>query len=244
MTQHKTTQPNQPNQPVDVSIFYDRNAVQRIPLDSIDNGVKSRSWHHLKPLLNERYFQLENEIEAAKAQKLSVREMLEPKHKLWRELFVKREGFKEKDENALFFEGVQAVNALLYYEPTPARDAAEGELLNYEADDSIYFGAMYSGAWLGLKLFFKGEFSCNLEGYREATKPIRRLGLIRYAKNDVQRIYEFALPYLTKTEGYQLAENIVDAVPAWHVINAADDMFSGQMELLTKSPVITKVYGQ
>lgn len=256
----QTTQPNQPNHPSDVPIFYDRNAVQRIPLDSIDNGVKSRSWHHLKPLSNERYFQLENEIDRVQYEGSSnVRDILKPKYDLWRELFIEREGFKEKDTDALFIEGVQAVTALLYYENIPPREAEEGELIDYDADESMYFGAMYSGAWLGLRAFFKSELRNYLDEYQTAVKPVRSSRLEQSVRSSggslmlkpkvapykkVEKIYRFAAPFLTKADGFAESENAIDAVPAWHVVNAAADIFAAQLEMLSGVPVITGVYGK
>lgn len=224
----------------ETEIFYDRRESQKIPLVSSDGIIQSRCWHHLKPLSDERYFQFEDEIEVLKIrQPRKLSEIYKPHHDLWRELFVEREGIKEKDTDVLFTEAVQSINALVYYESFPPRDAEIGELCGEEDETAMYFGAMFSGAWLGLQIGYKSDFLNNLDGFQDTQTNRRNLGLTARSSNKAKRLHAFTLPNITNAKGYAPpAENFIESVPAWHIVNATNDLFLSCLSSLNSKPVI------
>lgn len=252
-------------------IFYDRREPQRIPL-IVPRGIRQiKIWHHLKPLSNERYFQFGEELETVQNyEPREVKDIYKPHYDLWRELFIEREAAKETDSDSLFYEAVKAIDALLYYEkvsPVPSETIDESDaplLFDDNADIETYFGAAYSGAWLGLTVNYKSDFDSLLDEYLTGRKPIRKLhrldtsiarltGKIPYgavknmhftpSKRDFNT-YNLALPYITKVEGYAKTENLIDAVPAWHIIKSTEDIFSQTIQFLNDSPIINQVRGQ
>lgn len=236
-------QPN--NQTEETPIFYDCREPQKIPLLSIDGSSQSRCWHRLKPLSNERYFQFDAEVETVAVEKpRKLSEIYKPHYDLWQELFFEREGLKEKDTDVLFSEAVQAVKALLYYETVPPRQAEKGELYDSESDSYVYFGAMYSGAWLGLQIYYQNEINGKFDEYQQTQQKIRQWGLGYKPSRKAEKLHTFALPFIKNVAGYAPAENPVDVVPAWHITNSVADLFSYELNALTSKPIITRVYGR
>lgn len=226
-------------------ILYDRRAIQKIPLLSVDGNRQSRCWHFLKPLSNERYFQLEQEVEEVINEKRNeLRKIYKPYFDLWQELFIEREGLKEKDFDVLFTEAVQAIKALIYYESAPLTQSTDNENFDFDADDEVYFGAMFSGAWLGLQIYFQNQLSGKIDAYQETQKKTGTHIWNAQNRSKAEKLHELVLPFTTKANGYAEADSLIDVVPAWHITKAADELFSSSLLVLTSKPVITGVYGQ
>lgn len=248
-------QPN--NQTEETPIFYDCREPQKIPLLVPKGNGKVRITHHLKPLTNDRYFQFQNEIEeVAFYEPKELRAIYKPHFDLWNELLIERVGAKESNSDALVFEAAHAIKALLYYEKleTAADPSGEPFLYDDEADCEFSFGAMFSGAWLGLRLDFKSAFDSKTDDYLQATKKVRRWGTTGYglraqkpffSKSDnAEKLYNFALPYVSGGYGYAETGNIAEVVPAWHVVQSAILIHSQTIQFLGDVPQIAEIRGQ
>lgn len=209
----------------DKPIFYDAAADQIIPLEIAKGSKVFRVCHHLKPLSDERFFELEDKVQLSikRLKKLST-DIFNPRHDLWKELAIKREGYTEREdwlEVTKEADAVQAVNALLYAEIIPADDEESG-LLDDEAETPISFRAMFSGTLVELTHFFREETKAEKDRYFSITanEPDSNVLASAVKKSKNQRLYELGVSMITRTEGYANGQ-----IPAWHIAKSTEAYF-------------------
>lgn len=206
-------------------ILYDATAEQNIPLEIAKGTKVFRVSHNLKPLSDDRFFQLEDEVQLSikRLKKLST-EIFSPRHELWKELAIKREGYTEREDwldSTKEADAVQAINALLHAEVVPATDEESG-LLDDEAETPIVFRAMFSGALVELTHFFREETKAEKDRYFSITanEPDSNALASAVKKSKTQRLYELGISMVKRTEGYANGQ-----IPAWHIAKTTEAYF-------------------
>lgn len=212
----KATEASAASEPLtQINQFYDRRRPHACKL-RIDEDFEVI--HHLSPLSDERYFQLEQEIERAvrHSSRVSVK-MFEPKVKLWRELIDSIEGYDDLPddfrESIFTDEAVRVVNSMLDVQIT----GIESDKRTFRRETTVSLTALQgSTAFVDLSL----KFRIPTHGERDVWYQViagRQNELASAATNSSksERLFKVAQAMLVSSEGYE------DGPPAWHVIAAA-----------------------
>lgn len=201
-------------------IFYDSTQIQKVSLilEGAD-GEQSNVVHTLAPLSNQRYFQFQLELERLGDAKPS--ELLKPKFSLWRELCKKREAETGTAGEIDELEAATVINTITAFQTIPATEKI-GTVEAY--DESEAFTVMFLGVMNNLAfplgLTFRSVDVPDIDRFFEIRKESN---LSDITKSTAEKVYNFGLSMLTKSEGYKNSETI----PAWHIIGAIADVMSG-----------------
>jgi len=215
--------------------LYDITAKQRIPFTISKNGREFPVAHILKPLSNERFFLLQEDVQrmADRIKKLSTT-MFEPKQKLWDELVESREGYKEREDwrqATHQSDCLAAINALLHVQTIDESDAEADdtdELFDDDALTKISFNAMFNGVLItNMSHSFRQESKAEMNTFMaletDDTNPNALASAVKQSK--AQKLYELGRKLLSEAEGYKDASQI----PAWHLAVTTESYFLRQI---------------
>lgn len=215
--------------------LYDMTAEQRIPFSIEKNGRNFPVAHVLKPLSNERFFLLQEEIlrMAERIKRLSTT-MYEPKDKLWLDLVESREGYVEREDwqkSTHQSDRLAAINALLHIQTLdgPENETEEvDELFDDDALTKISFNAMFNGVLItnmshSFRQESKAEMNTFLALETDDTDPNALASAVK--KSKAQKLYELGRSLFREAEGYKDASQI----PAWHLAVTTESYFIRQI---------------
>lgn len=234
-------------------ILYDAGASQTIPL-SFEKTVRRdgrrilqriRLTHTLNPLTDERYFQLEADIEKVRKRASAVTTAIwEPKVRLWNELIDSVTGYPNGNDprKAVHdLDKTKAVEALLAVDvlsPETIEYDIETEIIEdaVELDDEdtvIPFRAMHNGALiLNMSHSFRAETKAEIDEFLAIEQGQPNTNALASAeKLTVEaRLCELGQKLLTDREGY--TDDC--ETPAWHLAATTRAYFARQIQRLGK----------
>lgn len=215
--------------------LYDMTADQKIPFTISKNGRDYPVAHILKPLSNERFFLMQEEIlrMAERIKRLSTT-MYEPKDKLWLDLVISREGYVEREDwqaSTHQSDRIAAINALLHIQTLdgPENETEEvNELFDDDALTKISFNAMFNGVLVAnmshsFRQESKAEMNTFLALETDDTDPNQLASAVK--KSKAQKLYELGRTLFREAEGYKDSSQI----PAWHLAVTTESYFLRQI---------------
>jgi hypothetical protein len=234
------SKPKEAKETTNGRIYYNAQSPQSFSLKLEVNGRDIRVTHHLDALTDERYFELNDDLEqAAKRLKKVSTALYIPKEKLWQELVTSVEGYKPREdwkEKMDQGEAVQAVDLLLHCSIL-ANDEMEkeGEELDYydpEAPTEIQFQTIYGTALITLSHYFRQDTKKERDEFLaiETNAPVETQ-LASAVGSKQERLYQLGKRLLVNHEGY--AEGTYP--PAWHLAVTTEVFFARQLAKMGKS---------
>lgn len=223
-------------------IKYDARTEQKIPFALTRNGREYRVSHTLQPLSAERYFEFREEIEEVDARTRKVSTAIyEPKHKLWKELAISREGFKETADWKESTHPSIAASVIDLYLHTLAIDPSEQEpdddaddvLFDDEAPTRIEFRVLQAGALLTLSHSFAPETKAQMDQFMAIMLKQPEPNVLASAKRRslAEKLCKLGRPLLVGHEGYADGSPI----PPWHLAATVESYFLRRIAQVGKS---------
>jgi len=207
---------------------YDADAEQLIPLEIRGHRIV----HRLRPLTNERFFQLEKERldvqkRIAKSQNITT-QIYAPNESLWNDLALEVIGFKPDPDwkiKTYFLDKTAAVGALLHTEiKEEAENAEEDELLTFDIEIPVKMDVLQSGTLIETVHIFRQETKAEMDEYLAImTDKPKAQGFARFAHDtSAERLCDLydatnktAMPYAGR-------------IPVWHKAAAVQTHFARQ----------------
>lgn len=220
-------------------ILYDARAGQRVPLTIPKNGREYRLTHNLKPLDNDRWIELQNDIleRSARSSKVTS-DIVQPQYKTWIDLVESVEGYKARDDwktHIHMNDGVAAVTAVMHTHvlDNSAVDIEEesGEY-DDEAPTKITFRALQSGALLTLSISYREETKGERDEYLAILTGAPNENAIASAEklSEAEKLWRLGKKVMVGFDGY--AEG--SEPPAWHIALTVKTFFERQTDRLGK----------
>jgi len=218
---------------------YDMTAQQTIPFTLEKNGRFYKVSHTVRPLTDERFFRLEIEKEErAKSISKSQTEVLIPSARLWDELILSRQGYKEVDDiraKTNMMDKVHCILGLLHAQPKELvqdtdnpEEILEAEIL-FDDDEptEVQLEVLQGGVLITTSHFFQPETQEQMDEYlsilANTPKP-HRLSSSDRKQSKSERVAQLYDDTCTKRSGYKDGTE----VPAWHKLPAVMHFFANQ----------------
>jgi hypothetical protein len=238
-------------------LVFDADSEQRVEMDRIDNGKRYAIAHIFHPVLDEEYFEyakrqkhVQKVSGTDKVQITSEDDNLRASDWLWKELIIKREGYKEREnwkDNVLLQEKHAAINGLLATHIPNADeaivDAEEGELIDEEqnfTETVVVLQCAYNAWVIDTRHYFAFPSAREVEQYeaikRRSTSVGGRVGGVFktqasasiYTNSQAKALADLYDKLIEKTEGYK------GRVPAYHKEVAVSQVFANEIEAREK----------
>lgn len=222
-------------------VLYDVREHQTIPFKINRGGKDFRVSHTIKPPSNERFFQLQSEIEDSLARaKKSSTTIFDPKFDLWKEIALSREGFKERDdwkEVTHPSDAVGVINALLHVQIQAEEEmdiTNDDELLDDEALYVVAFNAQQGNTLItGLSHSFRQESKAEMDEYLAimANEPNSNELASAVKRSRAERFYRLGKKLVKERSGYANGSE----TPAWHLAFTTEIFLARQLARMGKS---------
>lgn len=220
-------------------ILYDARAGQKVPLSIPKNGRDYRLVHNLKPLENDRWIELQNDIllQSTRSAKVTS-DIIRPQYNTWLDLVESVEGYKARDdwkEHIHINDGVAAVTAVMHTHILDneavevSEDAAE---YDDELPTKISFRALQSGALLTLSISYREETKAERDEYLAILTNAPNENAIASAEklSEAEKLYRLGKKLMVGFEGYADGSQ----PPAWHIALTIKTFFERQTDRLGK----------
>lgn len=222
-------------------IFYDIREPQTIPFSVTRGGKTFRVSHTIQPPSNERFFQLQDEVEESlsRAKKASSI-VFDPKLALWKELVISRGGFKDRDDWKDIThpsDAVGIINALLHVNVQAEEEqdvTNDDELLDDDALYVVAFNAQQGNALLtGLSHSFRQESKAEMDEYLAimSDQPNSNELASAVKMSKVERFHRLGKKLLKERSGYADGSE----TPAWHLAHTVEIFLARQLSRMGKS---------
>lgn len=221
-------------------VLYDARTEQRIGITLRKNGRSYDLFHTLSPLSDRQYFDVEESLEeeARRAHGEATSDALfGPKHKLWKALATKREGYAERDdwkEKTHPTDCLQAINILLGISIQDAKAADGDELFDDDALTVIPFHTMFDGSLLtGMSHSFRVETKAEMDEFMAIENRELNPNTLASAEklSQAERFARLGKKLLQESDGYASGS----PVPGWHLAGTTRSFFLRQLSRLGKS---------
>lgn len=237
------TEPFKPKDPTEAldPILYDVREPQTIPFRVNRGGKDFRVAHTVQPPSNDRFFQLQSELEDSltRAKKASTI-VFDPKFALWKEIALSRDGFKDRDdwkEVTHPSDAVGVVNALLHVQVQTEDEMEitnEDELLDDEALYVVGFNAQQGNALLiGLSHSFREESKAEMDEYlaimANEPNPNELASAVKLSR--AEKFNRLGKKLLKGRSGYADGSE----TPAWHLAFTTEIFLARQLSRMGKS---------
>lgn len=152
-------------------VLFDSQATQRIKLVIEQNGETFELFHNMKPISDERFYELELEAEAVnKRAKTLKSSLVQPKFKLWQELVESIEGYEEDSqwrENMYPLDAVSVISQLLDVQAVlpESKGKAKGVLFSRNRPIEIITKRLFNGVLCVNSHFFRVETELERDEY-------------------------------------------------------------------------------
>lgn len=220
-------------------IKYDTTLTQSVSFQVEQNNKTYQLTHVIKPLTDERFFQLEKERAAiikkiGKKSTLSI-EIYKPLENVWNELAVERTGAKPREdwkERTHYLDKANVITALTRIEIiSEGEDETTEDLFDDEANFTIYAKVFFNNNFLPVTFYFKQESKAQMDEFVAILqdKPnANALASLSNPKSIAERLCDLFDALIESYEGYS------SQVPAWHKIAAVSTQLNNQMSRLGK----------
>lgn len=219
--------------------LYDVSQPQTIPFTITRGGKSFRVSHTVQPPSNERFFQLQEDIDEtlSRAKKASTL-VFDPKLILWKEIVISRTGFVDRDdwkEATHPSDAVGVINAMLHIEVQAEEEqdvTNDDELLDDDALYVVAFNAQQGNALLtNLSHSFRQESKAEMDEYlaiiSDQPSPNVMASAVKMSK--AERYYRLGKKLLQGSTGY------ASDIPAWHLAFTVEVFLARQLGRMGKS---------
>jgi hypothetical protein len=214
---------------------YDRNKPQTVKMEIQKGGKTFPVNHVINPISDERFFELELEIEqiTKRAKSLSS-DLYKPKHQLWKEVAESVTGYGKSDEwreKMYQADAVQALNAVLHCEVvTETEETGKDEVLEFDALTPIRLRVLQSGVLTEKVHNYREETKAEMDEYLSIVTSAPNPNALASAEkmSGSEKLFRLGKKLLKNVEGY------ASDVPAWHIVASAQAFFEQQLARLGK----------
>jgi hypothetical protein len=216
----------------DEIVNYDASIAQEVPL-KLTKGTRSyRVTHNLQPLSNDRYFEMQDDLEATalRLTKISTK-AYEPKDRLWKDLVTSVTGYKDRSDwkdGVPFEHRTEAINALIFIHLNDEPPTKADDLWDIEELVDIPFHAMQSGVLItDLVHSFRSETKEEMDEFLSIEAGDTSSNNLASAQklSKAERLYRLGKKLLKSTSGYAPGTE----VPAWHLASTTESFFLRQV---------------
>lgn len=222
--------------------LYDTDSLQIIPFTVTQGNKTVRASHTLNVPSNERYLQMQSEIEdvISRAKKASSL-IFDPKIKLWRDIVVSRQGWVERDDwkdRTHPADAIGVINALFWVSVLDEEDqiVSDNDEILLDDDDGyiVKFNTRFGAAELqGLSHTFRQESKAEMDEYLAiiANEPNSNELASAAKRSRVEKLYRLGTKLLVGRTGYTDESE----TPAWHLAFTTEAFFTRQLARMGKS---------
>lgn len=229
------TKPQHAPEVSDEPILFDRDKTNVIGFDITKNRRSYHVEHTLRPLTDERFFQMAKEgQEALKRATRVTTELMQPRLDLWHELVDSVSGYKEREDwqkGVHYLDKLTAINLLVHTQPIEEEPVFDDSLALDDQPVEVRLRVLQCKALIEVKFRFREESQKQMDRFLAIDENTPKTpGVIASHQQLTQpeKLYNLGKELLLDTEGY------VGQPPAWHLAVATKVFFSGQADRVGK----------